>query len=79
VTAPAGRTISEPRLPVPVSEPDSEADWRTTAAWCFDRRHLLNTRDVEFVKTLLRWNGQPSPRQLRWLADIALRLRRKAA
>jgi hypothetical protein len=39
---------------------DDYLDWQFMAAFCFDRGHLLNERDADFINQLHRSNGRPS-------------------
>jgi hypothetical protein len=50
-------------------------DWQETLAYCAARNRCLRQRDREFIDSLSRWYGQPTPKQMAYLDGIARRLR----
>jgi hypothetical protein len=59
---------------------DETIDWQQLADYIL-REHgadELNEKEVTFVYTLSRWGGLPSPKQQKWLRDIAARFARAA-
>jgi hypothetical protein len=51
------------------------ADWRREARFCAGNAARLSERELDFIVTLARYRGIPSPKQQQWLRDIADRLR----
>jgi hypothetical protein len=58
-------------LPTPIPS----ADWRREARFCAANAKRLSERELDFIVTLARYRGIPSPKQQQWLRDIADRLR----
>ena len=72
----AGQIKTAPK----VMPSDETIDWQQFAAYIL-REHgadELNEKEVTFVYTLSRWDGLPSPKQQKWLRDIAARFARAA-
>jgi hypothetical protein len=63
------------RSPVTQSQ---NADWRQVARFCADHAALLNERELDFIVTIARGHKSPTDKQLKWLRDIADRIRRVA-
>ena len=53
-----------------------EIDWEDALGLCLDRRFQLRERDRAFVESLESWEGEPTPKQLKWVGDIYARLTR---
>jgi hypothetical protein len=51
------------------------ADWRSEARFCTANAARLTERELDFIVTLARYRGIPSPKQQQWLRDISDRLR----
>ena len=68
--------VIQPRIPEPVEDDDEddEPDWRAMANACAARSSLLSGRELSFVRTMTRWRGQPSAKQLDWLVSIHVRV-----
>jgi hypothetical protein len=47
---------------------------KSTIWWCFHRRDLLSPRDRQFTEGLADWHKPLSPKQQKWLGDIAAKL-----
>jgi hypothetical protein len=64
-----------PALFVPLSrEPATALEWRQLAAWI--KRNFadqLNPREYQFVTHMVTWRTEPSPKQTKWLREIAER------
>jgi hypothetical protein len=59
---------------------DETTDWRRLAARLLhEHGGELSGKEVDFLSTMSRWRGTPSPRQRKWLDDIAQRFARAAA
>jgi hypothetical protein len=54
---------------------DDDADWGSLINQLYAARHLLRPRDRHFVESMLRWEGEPTPAQKKWLLDIWRRRR----
>jgi len=50
-------------------------DWRAAVRFCNTKQHRLSPREFDFIVSLARWRGEPTPKQRQWLSDIAARLR----
>jgi hypothetical protein len=70
--------IALPRRLSPPLAPVSAIDWHSMAAFCFTRRAYRNQRELEFIKSMLRWRREPTERQAAWLISIYARLHRGA-
>lgn len=66
-----------PTMPGVRSWRSTESDWQKMARFAWARRDLLNSRDQDFVRSMLNWRD-PSERQKDWLAGIYARLHRAA-
>jgi hypothetical protein len=53
-----------------------EVSWQAALACCLDHIPELTPRDRDFIKSLARWRGEPSEKQLVWLLDIYGRVHR---
>jgi hypothetical protein len=53
--------------------------WRELRAWCADRSEFLSERELEFVQSLARWRGYPTPKQMDWLHVIEQNIKRRQA
>jgi hypothetical protein len=62
-------------LHLPAARSHACRDWRDDLAHCAATIDLLSEREREFLRSLAHWRGEPSPKQLDWLAAIASRLR----
>ena len=51
----------------------SRTDWQRMARWCQAHHQKLNSREIEFVRTMLRWHRKPSKNGWRWLIDLYVR------
>jgi hypothetical protein len=49
-----------------------------TPRGCVENIDLLSERERDFLRSMANWRGEPSPKQLDWLAAIAARLRGEA-
>ena len=57
-------------------EPSSERrSWRDRRAWCAQHPEFLSARELEFITSLKRWRGTPTPKQLDWLNAIEEKIR----
>jgi hypothetical protein len=55
--------------------PTVEDDWHDALAFCAMHADRLDDKEQDFLKTLARWRGKPSAKQLDWLDAIAAKLR----
>src|SRR5262249_3301203 len=55
--------------------------WRERAGWCLRNAGGLRPAEADFLRSLIQWRGEPTPKQLRWLNAIheALASARRAA
>jgi hypothetical protein len=49
---------------------DDPVDWEVMVAVCVDRLALFTAKERKFIVTLQGWGGEPSPKQLNWLAAL---------
>jgi hypothetical protein len=56
--------------------PFDPADWLSCCWYAWHRRDLMSDRDLAFVNNLLERRREPTPRQMKWLRDIMVRVRR---
>jgi hypothetical protein len=56
----------------------SNADWRRDARFCADHAALLTEREWDFIVTIARGRKSLTDKQLKWLRDVADRLRSAA-
>jgi hypothetical protein len=56
----------------------SSGDWQHMARACRAQAHRLSAREFDFINNIAMARLEPSEKQLRWLHDIASRLRRAA-
>jgi hypothetical protein len=77
----AGATWRDVIMPSPPTAPQLEdaLDWRRTAAECLVFRARLRPAEFDFVTKIIDWRGEPSPKQLAWLAAIRSRLHDEGA
>lgn len=55
----------------PLAPPlDDLPPWRAMVQICSARADRLNTKERAFVRSLVRWRGEPTEKQLNWLADL---------
>jgi hypothetical protein len=59
--------ISVPLVPV---EAPADISWQDALSVCIEHIDELDPRSQAFVRSLSRWRGEPSERQLQWLFDI---------
>jgi hypothetical protein len=69
---------SDEQDPPPRSEmPDfDDIDWDDALGLCLARRHQLRDRERAFLESIAEWEGDLTPKQLKWLGDIYARLTR---
>jgi hypothetical protein len=66
--------ISVPLVPV---EAPADISWQAALDVCLEHIRELNPRDQNFVRSLSRWSGEPSAKQVDWLLDIYARIDRR--
>ena len=69
--------VIQPREPVaiePDCEPEPEPDWRAMLRACMARTAMLSARELQFIRTLTRWRGEPTEKQFDWLEGIYQRI-----
>jgi hypothetical protein len=49
---------------------DPDSDWRAMARACAEHVHELSDRERSFVRSMVKWRGEPSERQIDWLLVI---------
>jgi hypothetical protein len=50
------------------------ANWRAMLEYCLRNSTPLSSREQDFINSLGRWGGEPTPKQLAWLQSIYARL-----
>jgi hypothetical protein len=64
-------------VPLVPAEPGHEdVSWQEALDACLEHIQELTPRDRDFIKSLARWRGEPSEKQLVWLLDIYARVHR---
>jgi hypothetical protein len=48
-------------------------DVQRMAAQCNAHRHKLNSKERDFILSMLTWRGELSEKQLKWLVDLFVR------
>jgi hypothetical protein len=66
-----GDIIAAPSPPI---APENGDDWRRLVRARLLRAHLLSNREHEFLKSMLRWRGEPSEKQVAWVLAIFQRV-----
>jgi hypothetical protein len=67
-----------PMAPAPMPSDDS-VDWQVFARKLLrEHAYALPEKEVDFCTTMSMWDGEPSPKQQKWLRDIAARFARAA-
>ena len=70
--------VIQPREPVAVECESyfrsSEHDWRAMVKACMAQAAALSARELQFVRTMVRWRGEPSEKQFEWLESIYARI-----
>ena len=58
-------------------DPDrtDDDDWREDVSYCVRHQDHLTPKQQDFIQTLRYWKGEPTPKQLAWLAIIVDQLR----
>jgi hypothetical protein len=68
--------IATPKqLRAPTPEPDDDLGWRDIIAFCRAHSYRLSIRERDFIRSLERWRGYPTDKQLDWLFAIYDRMR----
>jgi hypothetical protein len=57
------------------SRHDDRSSWRDRRAWCAQHSEFLSARELEFITSLARWRGHPTPKQMDWLRAIEEKIR----
>jgi len=65
--------ISVPLVPADPISADS-VTWQEALDVCLEHIHELDARSQAFVRSLARWRGPPSAKQLDWLFDVYARV-----
>jgi hypothetical protein len=47
--------------------------WRSMAYFCHAHQEKLNIKEYGFITSMLRWRGELSDKQSKWLIDLYLR------
>jgi hypothetical protein len=71
--------VVRPSPPSSRRSPSHSIHWQRMAAFCQARNALLNSREQEFIRSMLAWRGEPTERQWNWLCDLYARLYSEAA
>jgi hypothetical protein len=53
-------------------------NWQTMVAVCIGRFDQFTAKEQQFLKTMQRWRGKPTAKQLKWLTDLFDWVRRAA-
>jgi hypothetical protein len=61
--------------PAPVVQQAPADDWRSRAWFCHHRLNQLDGRDAAFIVTIVKYKGEISEKQRKWMNDIYDRLR----
>lgn len=51
----------------------TNADWQRMATWCQAHHQQFNAKELDFIRTMLTWRGEPSEKQIKWLVDLFIR------
>jgi hypothetical protein len=73
-----GQMIEAPTRPYQRTA-DPNSDWHAMARACAEYVHELSDRERSFVRSMTKWRGEPSEKQLDWLIAIFERIREDAA
>jgi hypothetical protein len=60
--------------PAPPSAPPASSAWRSTARFCRLHEEQLSPKEIQFLDAIMKYRGDISPKQVKWLADIAERI-----
>jgi hypothetical protein len=71
----AERGLQSPEAPAS----SERQPWRARRAWCAQHPEFLSVRELEFVVSLARWRGHPTPKQMDWLRAIEEKIRARQA
>jgi hypothetical protein len=67
------------RLQEPPRENNNKRrSWRDRRAWCAEHSGHLTARELEFITSLARWRGYPTPKQMDWLEAIEEKIRSRS-
>jgi hypothetical protein len=66
-------------IAAPAADDRRERDERSDAWFCFHHRDELSPRERAFIENVVRWSSPLSPKQRKWIHDIADRLHCEAA
>lgn len=59
----------------PATAEQKPAPWRDLARRCLQAAdHPLQPAEADFLQSMAHWSGEPSPKQWKWLTDIAAML-----
>lgn len=76
---PAPRIAYSPPPRSTFSRPARAPTWRERAAECRRCPGILSERENEFLRSLLQWTGDLTPKQAAWLARISAKVDQLAA
>jgi hypothetical protein len=51
----------------------STVSWQRMAHWCHAHPEKLNSKEYQFILSMLEWHGEPSEKQQKWLTDLFIR------
>ena len=57
---------------------ETELPWQRMVDACTDRPGRFTSKERQFLGTMQRWHGTPTPKQLNWLAALFERVREAA-
>jgi hypothetical protein len=57
-----------------VFRPSENDDWRAMVRACMAQAAELSARELQFVRTMTRWRGEPTDKQFEWLESIYERI-----
>lgn len=66
-------------IAAPPADDHGERDERSDAWFCFHHRNELSPKERAFIENVIQWSSPLSPKQRKWIHDIADRLHCEAA
>jgi hypothetical protein len=65
--------LKTPTSPAPSAPPPAASSWRSTARFCRLHEEQLSPKEIQFLDAILKYRGDISEKQMKWLRDIAQR------
>ena len=77
-TAPSGRAEADFRDHFGGDDDETELPWQLMVDACTDQLGRFTSKERQFLQTMQRWHGTPTPKQLNWLVALFERVREAA-